>query len=131
LVRGEPFAGVAKGTYVWAWSEGLVYEIELAVARAADAMGQLALDHGDPEGARWASARGLLASPTQQSLFRVEMRAAAELSDTDGITRAMEAATRAQQSVDPETDPPAETVELYRHLTGRHSSASAGLTASS
>ena len=119
LVGGEPFAGVVKGTYVWAWSEGLVYAIELGVAKAAAAMGQMALDHGDPEAARWASARGLAASPTQQSLFRVEMRAAAQLADSDGITRAMEAATRAQQSVDPETDPPAETVELYRHLMGR------------
>ena len=48
LVRGEPFAAVAKGTYVWAWSESLVYEIELTVGRAASAMGQLALDHGAP-----------------------------------------------------------------------------------
>ena len=131
LVRGEPFADVAKGTYVWAWSENLVYEIELTVGRVASAMGQLALDLGDPERAMWASARGQLASPVQQSLFRVDMRAAAELGDTDGITRALQAATRAQHRVDPETELPAETVDLYRHLTGRRGRADGGRAASS
>lgn len=49
------------------------------MARAAVAMGRLALDLGDPQTARWASSQGLRASPVQQALFQVEMRAAAEL----------------------------------------------------
>lgn len=119
LVRGEPFADVAKGTYVWAWSEGLVYEMQLAVAKAADALGQLALGAGDPETARWATRQGLLVSPAQQSLFRVEMRAAAALGDIEAMERSYQAAHRAQQWLDPLTGVPEETAELYKHLMAR------------
>jgi two-component SAPR family response regulator len=119
LVRGEPFADVAKATFVWAWSEGLVYEMQLAVAKAADALGQLALGEGDPETARWATRQGLAVSPAQQSLFRVEMRAAAELGDVEAMDRSYQAAQRAQQLVDPLTGVPEETAELYKHLMAR------------
>jgi hypothetical protein len=93
-------------------------------------LGALSCQFGDPETARWASTQGLRASPVQQSLFQVEMRAAAELADFDGVVRAMEAATRAQERVDPECDPPLETVELYREVMGRRP-AGAGMSASS
>ncbi len=120
MVQGEPFAEVVKGTYVWAESEMLVHTIPLAVSDAAASLGELALANGNPELAHWASVQGLLVSPCQQSLFRVDMRAAAERGDAEGIDRALRAATRAHQSVDPETEVPAETLELYRQLTGQH-----------
>lgn len=53
-----------------------------------------------------------------------------ELADFDGVVRAMEAATRAQQRVAAECDPPLETVELYREVMGRRR-AGAGMSASS
>lgn len=71
LVRGEPFAGVAKGTYVWAWSEQLVYEMQVAITRAADALGAMALAQDDPDTALWATRQGLLAMPEHAVAVRL------------------------------------------------------------
>ncbi len=116
LVRGEPFAGVAKGSYVWAWSEQVVYEMQVAITRAADALGTLALAHDDPETALWATRQGLLAMPEQLSLFDWEMRVAAHRRDVAGLNWAFHARRRAEQALDPLAEVPAETVELYETL---------------
>jgi len=116
LVRGEPFADVTTGTFTWAWSELLVHTIQCKVAKAADALGRLALDAADPDTALWAAHQGLLVSPTQLSLFEVEMQAAAQLGDLDGINRGFRAATRAAQELDPLGEVPDETARLYRQL---------------
>jgi hypothetical protein len=116
LVQGEPFAGVAKGSYVWAWSEQVVYEMQVAITRAADALGTLALAQDDPETALWATRQGLLAMPEQLSLFDWEMRVAAHRRDVDGLNSAFHARRRAEQALDPLAEVPAETVELYEAL---------------
>jgi hypothetical protein len=116
LVRGEPFAGVAKGTYVWAWSRRLVYEMQVSITRAADALGTLALAQDDPDTASWATRQGLLAMPQQLSLFDWEMRVAAHRRDLDGLNSAFQARRRAEQALDPLAEVPVETVELYESL---------------
>jgi hypothetical protein len=116
LVRGEPFAGVAKGTYVWAWSRRLVYEIQVGITRAADALGTLALAQDDPDTASWATRQGLLAVPQQLSLFDWEMRVAAHRRDLDGLNSAFQARRRAEQALDPLAEVPVETAELYDSL---------------
>ncbi len=116
LVRGEPFAGATKGTYVWAWSEQLVYEMQVAITRAADALATLALAHDDPDTALWATRQGLLAMPEQLSLFDWEMRVAAHRRDLDGLNAAFRARRRAEQALDPLVEVPRETVELYETL---------------
>ncbi len=128
LVRGEPFAGVAKGTYVWAWSEQLVYEMQVAITRAADALGAMALAEDDPDTALWATRQGLLAMPEQLSLFDWEMRVAAHRHDLDGLNLAFRARRQAEQALDPLAEVPAETAELYETLLAglqgqRHSGA--------
>lgn len=116
LVRGEPFDCVARGTYVWAWSEQLVYEMQVAITRAADALGSLALAADDPDLALWATRRGLVAMPAQLSLFDWEMRVAAHRRDLDGLNLAFDARRRAEQGLDPLAEVPPETVELYERL---------------
>jgi hypothetical protein len=116
LVRGEPFAGVTKGSYIWAWSEGLAYEMQVAITRAADALGTLALAKDDPDTAEWAVRQGLLAMPTQLSLFDWEMRVAAHRKDLDGLNAAFAARRRAEEALDPLAEVPPETVKLFETL---------------
>jgi hypothetical protein len=116
LVRGEPFAGVTKGSYIWAWSEGLAYEMQVAITRAAYALGTLALAQDDPDTAGWAVRQGLLAMPTQLSLFDWEMRVPAHRNDLDGLNAAFAARRRAEEALDPLADVPPETVKLFETL---------------
>jgi hypothetical protein len=116
LVRGEPFAGVTKGSYIWAWSEGLAYEMQVAITRAADALGTLALAQDDPDTAEWAVRQGLLAMPTQLALFDWEMRVAAHRNDLDGLNAAFAARRRAEEALDPLAEVPPETVKLFETL---------------
>jgi DNA-binding SARP family transcriptional activator len=92
LVRGEPFAAVGRGTYSWAWSEQLVYEIERAVVQAALALGELGLAQGDHETARWAAVQGRAASPFEPLLFEIQIRAAEQAGDEGELARLREAA---------------------------------------
>jgi hypothetical protein len=116
LVRGEPFAGVTKGSYIWAWSEGLAYEMQVAITRTADALGTLALAQDDPDTAEWAVRQGLLAMPTQLSLFDWEMRVAAHRNDLDGLNAAFAARRRAEEALDPLAEVPPDTVRLFETL---------------
>jgi len=97
LVRGEPFAAVGRGTYSWAWSEQLVYEIERAVVQAALALGELALSEDDAETARWAAVQGRAASPFEPSLFEIQIRAAEQTGDEGELARVREAADVARR----------------------------------
>jgi hypothetical protein len=122
LVRGEPFAGVAKGTYVWAWSPGpgpTVYNMQVAITRAADTLGTLALAHDDPDTALWATRQGLLAMPEQLSLFEWEMRVAAHRRDRAALDAAYRARRRAQETMDPFGGVSPECVRLYEELVAR------------
>ena len=116
LVRGEPFANVAKGTYVWAWSEQHVYDMQVAITKAADTLSRLALDAGDADTAAWATHQGRLADPAQLSLFDWDMHVAHRRRDVDGLHRAYKARRRAQTLADPLSEVPRETVELYERL---------------
>ncbi len=119
LVRGEPFAGVAKGSYVWAWSPGpgpTVYNMQVAITRAADTLGTLALAHDDPDTALWATRQGLLAMPEQLSLFDWEMRVAAHRRDRAALDAAYRARRRAQETMDPFGGVSPECVKLYEEL---------------
>ncbi|HET7489172.1 MAG TPA: hypothetical protein VFJ85_14670 [Acidimicrobiales bacterium] len=118
LVRGEPFGGTIgdEGPFVWSVSELLVYEMQVAVTKAADALAELALGAGDPELAMWATSRGHLATPSQLSLFDWQMRAAAVTGDLDGLDLAFRSRRKAERTLDPASDLPAEIVALYERL---------------
>ena len=71
LVRGMPFAGVASGTFMWAWSaEMLASTMEVAIVAAARRLVNLSLASGDQRTAMWATMRGLIASPYDNQLWR-------------------------------------------------------------
>lgn len=99
LVRGEPFAAVGRGTYSWAWSEQLVYEMERAVVQTAVALGELALSEDDAETARWAAVQSRAASPFEPSLFEIQIRAAEQTGDEGELARVREAADAARRSL--------------------------------
>ena len=68
-----------------AWSEQLVYEMQGAITRAADALGAMAPAQDDLTLPCGATRQGLLAMPEQLSLFDWEMRVAAHRHDLDGL----------------------------------------------
>ena len=87
LVRGRPFDGLRSSD--WTLFEGLGAEIEAEVGRLAAEVGGRALERGRPEEARAAARRGLLASPYDERLFRLLMRAADAEGNPAGVRAAM------------------------------------------
>lgn len=94
LVRGEPFAGVEKGSYGWAWAELLVSNIVSGVVDAAHRLVMAALAAGDLAEAEWAAGRGLAASPTEETLLQDRMDVATAAGDASGLERAWKDALR-------------------------------------
>lgn len=93
--------------------------IEKILVDAAHHLGELALETGDHERASWAAARGLVVVPCQESLYRVQIRAAAAAGDSQGIIDAYRRATCAAETITPWTEVQPETVLLFDQLTGR------------
>lgn len=117
-MRGQPFGGglVEAGPYGWAYSEGLVYDMQREITLAADALAELALDNDDPKTTQWAVRQGHLATPGQLTLFDWEMRVARHRLDEEGLKLAYQARRVAQHVIDPAENVPAETVALYERL---------------
>jgi hypothetical protein len=62
LIRGPLFSGVPKGRYGWAFDEGLVSQIEVAIIEAASVLAELCFDAAEPEVALAGLGRALLAT---------------------------------------------------------------------
>ncbi|MGH9154416.1 MAG: hypothetical protein ACRD1K_00845 [Acidimicrobiales bacterium] len=116
LVRDRPFVDVPEQSYGWAWSEGLVSEIEIAVAEAAETLAELALADGELELSRWAARQGLLVIPSREDLHQAWMRAAAAAENWDDLDQAGRSVWRAVRSIDPLEEPRPETLRLYNEL---------------
>ena len=120
LVRGQPLETTAPRSYAWAVVHRT--EIETAIAEAAQDLGERCLDAGDPAGATWAARQGLLASPYDERLYRVLMRAAHTAGNPAGVDTVLR---ELLQVLGAEDDPVDElhpqTVELYRKLRPRRS----------
>ncbi len=84
LVRGRPFGGLDAD---WPVMEGHAAEMEEAAAGVAHRLACHRLDRGDARGAVAAARAGLRASPYDERLFRVLLRAA----DAEGNPAALEA----------------------------------------
>lgn len=76
LVRAAPFAEVPEGTCGWAESR-IAPALANSILDTAVELGELAIAAADPELADAAAERGLLVWPTDESLHRVALRAAA------------------------------------------------------
>jgi DNA-binding SARP family transcriptional activator len=83
LVRGRPLDSPASRSYEWAVVHRT--EMETVIAETAERLGLLHLDAGDPEQANWAARRGLAASPYDERLYRVLMRAAHAAGNPAGV----------------------------------------------
>jgi DNA-binding SARP family transcriptional activator len=73
LVRGGPLTSPTGRGYEWAVVHRT--EMETVIAEAAERLALRYLDLGDHRQANWAARRGLLASPYDERLYRVLMRA--------------------------------------------------------
>jgi DNA-binding SARP family transcriptional activator len=118
LVRGLPLESTVPRSYSWAVVHRT--EIESAIAEAAQDLGDLCLTDGDPTAATWAARRGLLASPYDERLYRILMRAAHTAGNPAGVDTILR---ELLHILDAEDDPVDElhpqTVELYRQLRPR------------
>lgn len=73
LVRGRPLSATS-GEYAWIINE--LHAIEQDVSDTAHQLAELFLEHDQPQEARWAAERGLLADPYCELLYRELMLAA-------------------------------------------------------
>ena len=115
LVRGQPFDGF---TDEWVDLEMFRTDMVAAVIDLAFMVAERALDNDEPAVAYRASRVGLRASPYEERLFRLAMRAA----DAEGSTGKLRALmNEAQQILDVQIEPDdrmqRETIALYEELT--------------
>jgi DNA-binding SARP family transcriptional activator len=116
-VRGRPFEDAPAPWFTWADDSPLVSDIEVAVVRAAEELGERALEAGETELAAWAARQGLRVIPVREHLTRVRMQAAFNAGDADGIEQAHTEAVRAvRRFVDPAEPLQDETERLYQKL---------------
>lgn len=87
LVRGRPFDGLRSPD--WAVLEGIAAQVEDAVVQLAARVAEHRLAEGDGRGAAAAARRGLLASPYDERLYRLLLRAADREGNPAGVESAM------------------------------------------
>ncbi len=87
LVRGRPFDGLRSPD--WTVLEGFAAEVEEGVVQLAVRLADHLLVHGDGRGAARAARRGLLASPFDERLYRLLLRAADLQGTPAGVESAM------------------------------------------
>jgi DNA-binding SARP family transcriptional activator len=83
LVRGTPLHSLSARSYEWAVVHRT--EMETVIAEVAERLALRYLDADDPEQANWAARRGLAASPYDERLYRVLMRAAHAAANPAGV----------------------------------------------
>jgi hypothetical protein len=115
LVRGQPFDGF---TDEWVDVEMLRTDMVAAIVDLAATVAERALNEGDPKVAFHAARTGLRASPYEERLFRLAMRAA----DAEGSTGKLHALINELRRVldvhiEPDDRMQRETIELYEELT--------------
>ncbi|MCC6437901.1 MAG: LysM peptidoglycan-binding domain-containing protein [Acidimicrobiales bacterium] len=118
LAEGR-IASDADRNYAWLNEDHQIYgRIERVIVDAAHLLGELALDTGDQDLARWAAGKGLAVVPSQESMYRITMRAAAASGDSQGVCDAYRAASAAAEDVSPWTEVQPETADLMVRLRG-------------
>ena len=119
LVRGVPLTSPTGRGYEWAVVHRT--EMETVIAEVAERLALRYLDLGDHRQANWAARRGLLASPYDERLYRVLMRAADSAGNpagVDAVWRELLSVLDADlELVDDELHP--ETIALYAALRPR------------
>jgi hypothetical protein len=118
LVRGRPFEDLRSSD--WAILEGIGPAIEAAVVDLSGRLAGACLRAGDPRGAEWAARKGLLASPYDERLYRMLLRAADAAGNPAGVESVMsELIKLVADDVEPLDSVHPSTMDLYRSLTRR------------
>jgi DNA-binding SARP family transcriptional activator len=117
LVRGKPFEG-ARG-YEWAFSEGLIANMEATIADAAHTLAQLYLDIGDAQNATWAAMQGLSAAPGDEILYRDRMLACDLAGNPAGVETVMDELCEVVEALEPYDQLHPETLALYERISHR------------
>jgi hypothetical protein len=117
LVRGKPFDGT-RG-FEWAFSEGIIANIEATVADAAHRLAQLYLEVGDPGGATWAAMQGLVAAPGDEILYRDRMLACDLAGNPAGVETVMDELCEVVEALEPYDELHPETLALYERISHR------------
>jgi LysM repeat protein/two-component SAPR family response regulator len=110
LVRGRPFLGVDPATYTWA--EADIQEMISAIVDVAHVLAEMRLEAGDFRGAQQAAARGMLAEPCSELLYRDSMKAAIAIGDLDELERLSRRLRAEITLIDPDETFDDETIEL-------------------
>ena len=125
LIAGPIGADASPANYSWLLRDvGTYAEIETTLVDAAHRRGELALAAGDTKRANWAARKGLLVVEGQESLYRIQMRAAAEAGNTDGVKSAYREAQLAAESYGYDEELQPETQSLFEALTSGSRTAS-------
>jgi Bacterial transcriptional activator domain/LysM domain len=115
LVRGRPFESARPGSYEWTVVHQA--EMEAQIAEVAELLADRRLETGDHAGATWAARRGLRASPDNERLYRVLLRAAHAAGNLAGVHAVWnELLRRVDDDMEPFDSLHPETVELYQRL---------------
>lgn len=116
LVRGRPFLGVDPATYTWA--EADIQEMISAIVDVAHVLSATRCEAGDFRGAQEAVAKGLLAEPCSELLYRDAIRAAGSAGDRDAVDRLAERLRHEIELVDPEDTMDEATAGLIESCAG-------------
>jgi DNA-binding SARP family transcriptional activator len=118
LVRGRPFEGLRSSD--WPILEGIGPAIESAVVDLSGRLAGAYLSVRDPRGAEWSARKGLLASPYDERLYRMLMRAADLGGNPAGVEAVMSELVRlVADDIEPLDSVHPSTMDLYRSLTRR------------
>ncbi|MFF1360996.1 hypothetical protein [Streptomyces sp. NPDC058297] len=112
LVQGRPFTGIPPRRYVWA--EALTQNMISAVVDVADDLAARCLAARDPQGALWASGRGLDTAREREVLWRHRFEALAQLGAHDELEAAIQQLN--QYLLDADLPMERETEETIRRL---------------
>jgi DNA-binding SARP family transcriptional activator len=117
LVRGRPIDGLRHAQ--WTVLEGVVPAMEAAIGELACRLIETLLDSGDPARAEAAARRAVLASPWDERLYRLLMRAAHAAGNRAGVDATVRqlATVLEAEGADPLKAVHPETAALYRQLT--------------
>lgn len=116
LVRGRPFLGVDPATYTWA--EADAQEMISAVVDVAHVLSTVRFEAGDYRRAQEAAAKGLLAEPCSELLYRDALRAAVAAGDLDEVSRLTARLRHEITLLDPDETLDEETVDLLESANG-------------
>ena len=119
LVRGRPLEGFRSSD--WPILEGIGPAIEAAIVDLSGRLAGWCLSEGDSPTAEWAARKGLLASPYDERLYRMLMRAADLAGNPAGVEAAMsELITLVADDIEPLDSVHPSTMDLYRSLSRRN-----------